>query len=698
MGATFVHGETSLFSLKTPLGADKLLLQSFRGSEGISRLFQFELNLLSEDPNIDYTQIIGKSVTISITQVSGTPRYLSGVISRFGQAGAGGVFASYHAEMVPWLWFLTRTANCKIFQKMTIPNIIKQVFGGYASSDFSDSLKGTYQERDYCVQYRETDFNFVSRLMEECGISYFFKHEEGKHTLVLADSPSANEECPGQNEFRVDMESNADVEQDVVTGWRADQELRTGKYTLTDYNFETPSTSLLVNTATLDSVGGNSKFETFDYPGKYLKKGDGDSLVKIRMEEEEAVHLLIRGTSNARSLVSGYKFTLTGHYRDSMNTSYLLTDIEHSGHTDTYGTSKGLEGDRYSNSFRCIPASVTFRPLRVTPRPTVRGPQTAVVVGASGEEIFPDKYGRIKVQFYWDRLGKKNDNSSCWIRVSQIWAGKQWGTIFIPRVGQEVVVDFLEGDPDQPLITGSVYNAEQMPPYTLPDHKTQSGILTRSSQGGGPDNFNQIRFEDKKGSEEILIHAEKDMNREVEHDDSLKVGNNQKIEITNDRTETVDKGNETVEIKQGNRSHTITQGNETLTVKTGNRLVEVSTGNDTHTIKTGNRLVEVNTGNDDHKVKMGNRGVEISMGNDSLKISMGNQTTKLDLGASSTEAMQSITLTVGQNSIKIDQMGVTIQGMMVSIQGQIQTQIKGLMTQVNGDAMLQCKGGITMIN
>jgi type VI secretion system secreted protein VgrG len=318
--------------------------------------------------------------------------------------------------------------------------------------------------------------------------------------------------------------------------------------------------------------------------------------------------------------------------------------------------------DSYSNFFKCIPYTVPFRPLRVTPRPTVRGPQPAVVVGPSGEEIYTDKYGRIKVQFFWDREGKNDENSSCWMRVSQIWAGKNWGVLFLPRIGQEVMVDFLEGDPDQPLVTGAVYNADQMPPYTLPDQMTQSVIKTRSTKGGSTDNFNEIHFEDKKGEEVFFVHAEKDMTREVEHDDSLTVGNNQTIKVENDRTETVSKGNETV------------------------------------TIQTGNRSITVSKGNDDHKIDQGNRSVTISMGNDSLKISMGNQTTKVDLGSISTEAMQSITLTVGQSSIKIDQMGVTIQGAMISIKGQAQAQVQAPMIQVSADAMLQCQGGIVMIN
>ena len=700
MGTGFKQAEAGLFTLTTPLGADKLLLKGFKGSEGMSRLFRFELDLLSENNAIDFTQIIGKSVTISLRLADGSMRYFNGIISRFGQSGSDNTFTSYSAEMVPWLWCLTRNADCRIFQEKTVPDILKEVFQNLGFTDFSDKTQGSYDPEDYCVQYRETSFNFVSRLMEDNGIFYFFKHELGKHTLVFGDSASANSDCTGQSEFRFYIDATAAMDEDVVNGWEVEQELRTGKYSLTDYNFETPSTSLLVNTPTKDPVGGNSSYETYDYPGDYEEKGEGDKRSKIRMEEEESVHLVVNGTSDARSMVTGYKFKLTDHYRKDMNTSYLLTDIQHAAGTTAYGAVKEDLVETYSNLFTCIPASVPFRPVRVTPSPTVSGPQTAVVVGPSGEEIYTDKYGRVKVQFFWDRVGKNDENSSCWIRVAQFWAGKQWGAIFTPRIGQEVVVDFLEGDPDRPLITGRVYNADQTVPYALPANMTQSGILTRSSKGGAAANCNEIRFEDKKGSEEVFIHAEKDMQREVENDDSLKVDHDQTITIKNNRTETVTEGNETVEIKQGNRSHTVTQGNETLTVKTGNRVVEVKTGDDTHTVKMGNRTVEVELGNDTHKIKAGDRAVEISLGNDSLKISVGDQTTtlsvgnlstKVELGSITFEAMQGITLKVGENSLKIDQTGLTVNGAMVSITGQAQVQI-------SADGILQCKGSMTMIN
>jgi type VI secretion system secreted protein VgrG len=387
----------------------------------------------------------------------------------------------------------------------------------------------------------------------------------------------------------------------------------------------------------------------------------------------------------------------------------VITSIQHSTTESSYGSSAA--GSSYSNVFTCIPASVPFRPPRTTPKPMVQGLQTAVVTGPGGEEIYVDKYGRVKVQFFWDRKGKKDDKSSCWIRVVEQWAGKNWGFVCNPRIGQEVIVDFLEGDPDRPLITGRVYNASQMPPYNLPDNLTQSGIKSRSSKGGSPTNFNEIRFEDKKGSEEVYVHAEKDFNRVVENNDTLKVGfdkkdkGDQTVQVFNNQGLAVgasgcDDGSQTIKI-WNNQALTVgndqaKDGSQTITIYK-DRTETVKTGNESVTIEQGNRTVTVQQGNDTHEISQGNRAVTIDMGNDTLTIKMGNQTTKLNLGASSTEAMQSIELKVGQNSIKIDQMGITLSGMMVKVQGQIQTQVQGTMVQVSGDAMTQISGGITMI-
>ncbi len=530
--------ENRLIALDTPLGKDALLLQGLHGREGISQLFKFDLDLLSEKNNIQFKDIVGQQVTIRVQLADGSSeRYFNGFVSRFAQSGSGIQFTTYQMEVVPWLWFLTRSADCRIFQNETIPDIIQDVFKIDGYSDFKNSVTGSYDPLEYCVQYRETDFNFVSRLMEQYGIFYYFEHENGKHTMVLADDSSAHKPCPNQASAYYNLNSGDLDSEDVVTAWHMEQELRTGKYSLTDYNFETPSANLMANEPTVAAVGGNSDFEIYDYPGDHLTQSKGGAVAKTRMQEEEAGHILVTGSSVCRAFSSGYKFDLKEHPRDDMNDSYLLTEIQHVATSGSYSQGASSNPAHYSNHFTCIPAAVPFRPQRITPKPFVQGPQTALVVGKSGEETWVDKYGRIKVQFYWDRLGTKDENSSCWIRVSQPWAGANWGGMFIPRMGQEVIVDFLEGDPDRPLITGRVYNADQTVPYTLPDNQTQSGIKSRSSKGGDAATYNEIRFEDKKGSEHLLIHAEKLKMETVEADSVETVGHDRLLTVENDQKE-----------------------------------------------------------------------------------------------------------------------------------------------------------------
>lgn len=556
--------DNRIIAIDTPLGKDVLLLHSIAGVEGISRLFGFNVSLLSTLPNVAFTDLIGQRVTISIATAKGAFRYINGFISRFAQTGGDPRFSYYEAEIVPWLWFLTRNANCRIFQQLSIPSIIQKVFTDHGFTDFSNRLQGTYSPREYCVQYRETDFNFVSRLMEQNGIFYYFEHDSGKHTLVMGDSPSVYKDCPIQSKFSYQETSGplgVPSNNDVVTQWRVDQTMRSGKYTLTDFNFKTPSTSLLSNSASMIEVGGNSNYEIFDYPGFYDNNSDGDQVSKTRMEEEEAPYAVISGGGSCRPFIPGFRFKLDGHYRTDLNGTYVLTELHHVGTLGDSYASGDLSGISYSNRFVCIPSTVTFRPPRLTPHPFVQGPQTAIVVGPSGEEIYVDNYGRVKVQFHWDREGKRDQNSSCWIRVSSPWAGKNWGAISIPRIGQEVVVDFLEGDPDRPIITGRVYNAEQMPPYTLPDYQTRSTLLSRSSKGGATPNFNEIRFEDKKGSEQLFMNAEKDMDWRVEEESREFVGQNRHLIVKQDQKELVE-GSKSQEVKQdhlvkidGNYSH-----------------------------------------------------------------------------------------------------------------------------------------------
>jgi type VI secretion system secreted protein VgrG len=655
--------ENRLITLTTPLGDDVLLLQGLTGNEGISRMFRFNLDLLSEKNDIKFEDIIGQRVTITVTLPDGSDRYFNGFVSRFAQSGSEKRFTHYQMEVVPWLWFLTRTADCQIFQNFNIPDILQIVFADHGYSDFKNSLTATYNPVEYCVQYRETDFNFVSRLMEQYGIFYFFEHEENKHTLVLADSPSAIQPCPGQESAHYNVTSGDLDAEDVITAWHIEQELRTGKYSLQDYNFETPSANLESNDPTVFTVGGNTKFEIFDYPGDYTNLSDGGKLAKIRMQEEEASHKVATGSSVCRAFTSGYKFDLKDHYREDMNDSYLLTEVQHVASMGGSYTHDNSDGAHYSNHFTSILASVPFRPARVTPKPFVQGPQTALVVGKAGEEIWVDKYGRVKVQFYWDRLGQRDEDSSCWIRVSQPWAGQNWGAMWIPRIGQEVVVSFVEGDPDRPLITGRVYNADQTVPYGLPDHQTRSGFKSRSSKGGGPANFNEIRFEDKKGSEDVLIHAERTMHNSVEASQFITVGVNRNI--TTGYCE--DDGSTHGDVKE------FVYGNHNLIVMLDARQ-KILGSKSLHVV--GDQLESID-GN--MHLNVGKDRREYVDGDYTLMVggSMGTETTSLSFKVDSNAVLAADTVIIKANTaisingpggfVKIDQSGVTISGTMVLI-------------------------------
>ncbi len=509
-----------ILHLSTPLGADVLLLSSFSGTETMSRLFSYQLKMLSAKDALEAKDIVGKNITWHIQFKDAEPRFFNGFVSRF---AAGGVsprhMRSYRAEVVPWLWFLTRTANCRIFQKKSAPEIIKTVFDDLGFSDYQLELHSSYPKREYCVQYRETAFNFVSRLMEEEGIFYFFRHDDGQHTLVLADRKTSYQDLPDKPD---------------IDTWEHQFEFRSGKWARTDYNFETPSTNLLTNTDTLLDQPDATKYELFDYPGDYQVKGNGEAGTKVRMEEEEVPYEVVTGTSESYALTPGSKFALEGHDAGAEEGKYVVTSVQHSATDASFETGEGQSD--YHNSFQCIPAAVMFRPTRLTPKPLIAGTQPAVVVGPKGEEIYTDKYGRVKVHFFWDRESesKRDENSSCWIRVAQVWAGKRWGASFWPRIGQEVVVDFLEGDPDRPIITGSVYNAEQMPPY-LGDgldgkHKSDnkvSGIKSNTTKEGK--GFNEWRFDDTKGKEEIFIHAERNMDVRVKNESMERVISNRHL-------------------------------------------------------------------------------------------------------------------------------------------------------------------------
>jgi len=513
------------------LPKDVLLLTGFFGNEEISSLFSLNLELVSQHPDqVNLDQIIGKNATISVKLHDGSERFFNGFINRFSLGGRelGGDerFTHYEAQVVPWLWFLTKNAKCFIHQDRTVPDIIKATFDNLGLRDFRDELTRSYSKWDYCVQYRENDFQFISRLMEQEGIFYFFEHEKGKHTLVLADSPQAHKPCPGQPQATFLAVGGFGEREDTVNTWHVQQELRPGRNSLRDYHFEMPTKDLDSSEKTLVEVGNNQFLEIYDYPGEYAKKfnkpgerlGDvereGEATTKLRMEADEVPQLVHHGSSTCRAFTAGTRFNLNDPPAGVTAGPYLLTSVQHSASQDSDLVSgTGDAGLSYSNSFSCILHKTVFRPARITPKPTIPGPQTAVVVGPPGEEILVDKYGRVKVQFHWDRAGRNNEQSSCFVRVGQMWAGQKWGSMFTPRIGHEVIVSFLEGDPDQPIITGSVYNAQNMPHYTLPDFKTLSYIKSDSSKGSK--GFNELRFEDKKDKEQVFIHSQKRMDVRV---------------------------------------------------------------------------------------------------------------------------------------------------------------------------------------
>jgi type VI secretion system secreted protein VgrG len=556
-------------TLTSPLPAADLLFGSMTASAGLSILGETRLNLLSSKPDLKPEDLLGKPVTVTMLLRDDAKRYVNGFVTRFGLGAHRGSYYSYQATVSPWLWFLTRTADCRIFQDLSVPDIVKKVFEDSGVANFEFKLFRTYRKWVYCVQYRESDYNFVARLLEHEGIYWYFEHQDGAHKLVLVDSQSAHDAAPSYESLPFIADGAATApDTECVSEWTFAREVRSGKFALTSYDFERPSTDLKVNVEQKRSYA-QSEYELFDFQGDYLLTADGKQLAEDRRDEVQTPFESLRGHANAQGIEVGRLLKLTHHPREDQNAQYLITGLSIQAFVDGYESGNPAGG--FQCDFTAVPAAQQFRPARRTPKPFVQGPQTALVVGPGGEEIFTDKYGRVKVEFHWDRQSKGNETSSCWVRVSHPWAGKNFGVIHLPRIGQEVVVDFLEGDPDQPIITGRVYNAEQMPPWDLPANATQSGILTRSSKGGGYGNANALRFEDKKGSEQVWLHAEKNQDIEVENDETHWVGHDrtktidhdETTHVKHDRTETVD-NNETITV-HGMRTETVDK-NETITI------------------------------------------------------------------------------------------------------------------------------------
>ena len=653
-----------------PISSIAFELESFEGCEEISRPFEFVLQVISEDMNVAVDSVVGQEVSFRLANHQDNEdneflnkREFHGICREFLVGPVLDGARRYTIVVVPKLWTLQQRTNCRIFQPdKTLKEITSTLLEehGITSSDYDDSKASAGDVViPYCVQYRESDFAFLSRLWEEAGLFYFFEFAQGSHRMVLADSKAAYLQAdPGSLD-----QSSGSVDGPQVRGWSKRYRMVPGKATFRDHNFTTPTETLEADVDSVVTGIGNDAFEVYDYPGRYADVTAGRERAKVRVEQEEATHCLVEATSTCDWLFAGSKFKIAKHDdTNEQGAEYAVIRLRHSA--------KQLPSDvkariRYTNKFFAIPKETTFRPTCATPKPLISGPQTAVVVGTSGEEIETDEYGRVKVQFHWDREGNSDENSSLWIRCAQTGAGSRFGTMLIPRIGWEVVVEFEEGDPDRPLVTGCVYNADRMPPYDLPDGKTITGLKTRSTLEGTADNANELYFDDAAGEELVYFHAEKNFERVVELDDTLHVG----TDAEGSQSITIEK-DQTVDVLHGDRTITIGEGGDNLTISQGDRTVELSQGSETVTLSSGDRTITLTSGS---------------------------QTTEAAGGEVNTEAGMGIELKVGESSVKIDQEGVTIKGLKVEIEGTTKAEMKGLMCEVKGDGQMKVGGGITMI-
>jgi type VI secretion system secreted protein VgrG len=655
-----------MLSIGTPLGYDVLYLLGFDGRDEHSRISSYQLDMFSDEDDIQAKDIVGKNVTVAIAVPDGSPRFFNGYISRFSNEGTGPRGTQYKAEMVPWLWFLTQTSDCRIFQEKDVKQILEQIFRDLGFTDFDMSgVMGHHPKREYCVQYRETDFEFVSRLMEQEGIFYFFNHDNGRHMLMLADSKAAYKDAKDKKVSYVAKQAGEE-RFDNIKSWDHNFEFRSGKVMFADYNFKKPNNTrnptyeiLKGNTDSLVAMEGMEKFEVYDYPGEYTEPKDAAEIAKMRMQEIEAGHDIVTGTSICRSFNPGSTFTVDKHkVKSEVGKKYVITSVTHSAKVTSYITGGGESEENYSNSFTCVPESVLIRPARTSPKPRVHGVQTAVVTGPPGEEIWPDEYGRVKIQFHWDREGKMDDKSSCWVRSAMPGAGRGFGMMSIPRIGQEVIVTFIDGNPDRPIITGSVYNPGQMPARKLPENKTMSYIRSNSSPGG--EGHNELQFEDARGKEQIYLHGEKDINIRCKDMYNLIVGyhgaDSSYRELIHDKKESVVKGERNEKVVGNTKllieadSDTVVKGTKKET--TGENHLHVK--GDRMTKMDGNDALEAGM-NIDQKAGM-NYAIEGGM-NVHIKAGM-----SLVL-----EAGLQLTLKVGGNFVDISPVGVAINGTTVLI-------------------------------
>jgi type VI secretion system secreted protein VgrG len=643
---------------------DTLFPAQFSGREAIGAVTELNLRATGATPAIALSGLTGQHATLSL-QWSDTPRLIDAVCTRAAQLPSTVEGSHYALELRSWPWLLTLASNNRIFQGKTTQQIVEAVFNGHGATDFSFSLTGTYEAREYCVQYAETDFAFVCRLCEEEGWFYFFQHENGKHTLVVADHNDAFATLPGAAATLTYTPGHTGKrESGQILYCELVEQSVTGVFASSDYAYLMPTSQLF---SQAEAVSDGPK--VYEYPGRYQTSSTAASITKRRIDELRSGARLLIGESDCRALLPGYKFTLSDHESTDANIEWVVASVVHDASHDIY-----------RNRFEAFPATIEYRPARVTPRP-VMPTQTATVVGKAGEELWTDQYGRVKVQFHWDRDGKNDENSSCWVRVAQPWASKRFGMQFMPRIGDEVVITFVDADPDRPLITGSVYNGANQPPYTLPDNQTQSGIKTSSSKGNA--GFNELRFDDKQDNEEVFMQAQKDLNVKVLNDAAWTIGHDETRTIQHARTHTVKEADDTLVVESGNRSATVKTGNETVDIA-GTRTVKAG-GDETRSV--GGNLVHTVSGNFTLSVD-GN--LTIKVGGTLTLQSTGDLSAKTD-GSMSHQAAMSLTNQAGTSLTNKSDGTLSNEAQSVSNKGALEQ-------TVDGGGLLTVKGGIVKIN
>lgn len=663
----------SLLTMTTPLGSGVLEPIALHATEALTTPFLFTVETVSDQKDIDPNKILYNPCCVTLNRVNTPARQFHGIARGF---HAGGMYGRgqwrYTLELVPRLWFASQTRDCRVFQKKSIQDITQTLLDENGVTDKRIAITGDKQARDFVVQYNESDLDFLTRLLEEEGYFYFFEHSDKAHTLVIADANTAFKAIPDPAMKLVPTGGNIDE----ITSWRSVVATAHGSTQLQDYDPLNPDAAVNGKQETLLEASGKTKRDIYHWPARTAAGDTATSRSRIRQEAAEAEAVIFEGTGQNQEFVPGGKFSLAGGAGagSSSNSSaggggaagdYVIRGVTHEAVDEVK-----LAGTRittYSNSFSAFPARVTWRHTLDTPRPHMAGIFSAVVIGASGDEINTDEHGRIQVRFPWDHRKDATNDTTIWVRVVQPWSGNSWGWQFIPRVGMEVAVAFVDGDPDRPIVMGCLYNGDNKPTFPLPAEKTKSGLRTRSTTSGGTSTFSEFSIDDDKGKELVFLHAEKDLTIEVEHDETITIDNCRVKKVKKDETVEITE-KQSIKVGQG-RTTEITSGDDTLTVKTGNLTIEASAG------KISNSALQ------DVKIESKTGNVTVT-------------------------ALQSIELKVGANSVKIDQSGITIKGLMVKLDAQMMLDMKsglmsklaGTMTQLNGDGMMMLKGGIMMLN